>query len=156
MKVYTVDESPSFDRPFGPWLYTGGDSAESENNAQIVAQKQRISAIVGQADRSNLWVSDKTLACYFQFLAKNLQMPFSAWYPEPRQFDDQAEYDCSIVELLDPRKMLGDPFDGIFCRSQKDHYEVNLPLVELTLPGDCVNFQLLDDYRQWFWNWRAP
>jgi hypothetical protein len=171
MKVFTVDENPWA----GPWLYTGGDdnayapdgslnlsnpiddqNKNRDKELQTAAQRQRILAIVGRAGKAGPSVSDKTLACYFQHLANHLQLPFLAWYPEPGRFEDASEYECSITEVCDPKQVLGDPFDGIFCRSRKENYENNLPLVELTVPEDSVNFQLLDDYRHWFWTWRTP
>ena len=41
-----------------------------------------------------------------------------------------------MLELLDPAKHLGDGFDGIFCKTSKGKYEINLPLIELDLPDD--------------------
>jgi hypothetical protein len=29
-----------------------------------------------------------------------------------------------------------------------------VPLIELEIPGDSPNFQLIEDYWHWFWNWR--
>ena len=47
-----------------------------------------------------------------------------------------------------------DEFDGIFCKTRKGKYEVNLPLTELNVPDDSPNFQFIEDYWYWFWNWR--
>ena len=59
-----------------------------------------------------------------------------------------------MVELLDPTKDICDEFDGIFCKTRKGKYETNLPLIELEVPDDSPNFQLIEDYWYWFWNWR--
>ena len=59
-----------------------------------------------------------------------------------------------VLELLNPKKHLGDEFDGIFCKTRKGKYEVNLPLTELQIPLDSPNSQLIEDYGYWFWNWR--
>ena len=59
-----------------------------------------------------------------------------------------------MQELLDPAKCVCDEFDGIFCKTRKGRFEVNLPLIELEVPEDDPNFQLIEDYWYWFWNWR--
>jgi hypothetical protein len=58
------------------------------------------------------------------------------------------------IELLNPTQHLGDEFDGIFCKTRKGDFEINLPLIELELPDDSPNSQLIEDYWYWFWNWR--
>ena len=67
---------------------------------------------------------------------------------------EKVEFRCRVVELLDPTQHMGDEFDGIFCRIRKGNFEVNLPLVELFVPDESPNFQLIEDYSFWFWNWR--
>ncbi len=59
-----------------------------------------------------------------------------------------------MVELLDPAKDICDEFDGIFCKTGKGKCEINLPLIELESPDDNPNFQFIEDYGHWFWNWR--
>ena len=81
-------------------------------------------------------------------------MPFIAHYPKPATSQEEEEFRCTVLELLDPAKHLGDEFDGIFCKTRKGKYEINLPLIELYLPEDIRNFQLIEDYWYWFWNWR--
>ncbi|MGO8690326.1 MAG: calcium-binding protein [Thermoguttaceae bacterium] len=99
-------------------------------------------------------VNEETLSRYYKYLTVRLSLPFTATYPEPRTALEEAEYRCTAVELLDPAKDIGDDFDGIFCKARKGKYEINLPLVELEIPPDSPNFQLIDDYGYWFWNWR--
>ena len=50
-----------------------------------------------------------------------------------------------MLELLDPAIHLGDGFDGIFCKTRKGKYEINLPLIELELPVDNPNFEFIED-----------
>ena len=66
---------------------------------------------------------------------------------------EESAFRCVVLELLDPAKHLGDEFDGIFCKTRKGKYDINLPLIELELPDDSRNFQLIEDYWFWFWNW---
>ena len=68
--------------------------------------------------------------------------------------EEEAEFCCTVLKLLDPANHLGDGCDGIFCKTRKGTYEVNLPLIDLYLPEDSRGFELIDDYWFWFWNWR--
>ncbi len=61
---------------------------------------------------------------------------------------------CSPLLLMRIGKDIYDPFDGIFCKTSKGKYEINLPLIELKVPDDNPNFQFIEDYGYWFWNWR--
>ena len=64
------------------------------------------------------------------------------------------QHRCTVLELLDPGKYICDEFDGIFCKTRKGKYEINLPLTELRVSENSPNFQLIEDYWYWFWNWR--
>jgi hypothetical protein len=99
-------------------------------------------------------VAEETLSRYYEYLAARLSFPFTVYYPEPTSPREQVEYRSTVRELLDPTKDICDEFSGIFCKTRKGKYEINLPLVELEIPKDSPNFQLLDDYWFWFWNWR--
>ena len=99
-------------------------------------------------------VDGAALSAYYRYLSANLSLPFTAHYPKPSDPQEDADFRCLVLELLDPAKHLGDGFDGFFCKTRKGCYEVNLPLLELYLPEESPNFQLIDDYWYWFWNWR--
>jgi hypothetical protein len=99
-------------------------------------------------------VDEETLSRYYRFLTARLSFPFTATYPEPRTALEEAEYRCTVVGLLDPAHGVCDEFDGIFCKARKGKYETHLPLIELQVPADSPNFQLIEDYWYWFWNWR--
>ena len=68
--------------------------------------------------------------------------------------DDRESCIAHVKELLDPEKHLGDGFDGIFAKTSKGKYKINLPLIELEVPDDTPNCQFIEDYWFWFWNWR--
>lgn len=119
-----------------------------------VGQAERIMAVFGVSSGGPPRVGEETLACYHRYLSRNLVLPFTAYYPEPTSAAEKTEFCCAVAELLDPTQYLGDEFDGIFCRACKGNFEVNLPLMELHLPEDNPNFQLIEDYWYWFWNWR--
>lgn len=102
------------------------------------------------------YVDEENLTRYHGYLSANLRLPFETHYPAPKTLREEVVYQCKVLELLDPSKYLGDEFDGIFCRTWKAGFEVNLPLVELEVPQDSTDFQPIEDYRHWFWNWRFP
>ncbi len=117
-------------------------------------QKDRIQAALAQLGDRPPSVDDETILRYYRYLAARLSFPFAAYYPAPKSFEEEVEYRCTVVELLDPRKYVWDEFDGIFCKTRKGRFEVNLPLTELKVPEDTADFQLIEDYWFWFWNWR--
>ena len=117
-------------------------------------QKQRILAAIGVDGDQLPLVDEETLSRYFEYLSKNLSLPFTAHYPKPKNQSEQDEFRCTVLELLDPSKFIGDQFDGIFCKTRKAGFEVNLPLIELELPESNPEFQMIEDYWYWFWNWR--
>jgi hypothetical protein len=118
-------------------------------------REKRILAALGAAHDRWPFMDDETLASYYRYLSENLSFPFTAYYPEPTNPREKALYECAVLGLLDPRRLAGDEIDGVFCKTQKAECEVNLPLVELEVPQDSPNSQLIEDYRHWFWNWRC-
>jgi hypothetical protein len=130
----------------GPWM-TEQPQPERE-------RKKRILAALGQADSQDLRVGPQSLARYYDYLAAHLELPFAVCYPPPSTPAEALRDRCQVVELLDPRTALGDEFDGIFCRTRKGRFQVNLPLVELTVLPPSKNVELLRDYEYWFWHWR--
>jgi hypothetical protein len=122
--------------------------------SQSADQTKRILAALGRAAGDLPKVDQDTLARYYAYLSANLPLPFTAYYPQPASAQEKAQFRCTVVELLDPARHLGDEFDGIFCKTRRGRFEVNLPLAELHVPHDSPAFQLVEDYVYWFWNWR--
>jgi len=91
---------------------------------------------------------------YYKYLTEHLCFPFTVHYPEPTTSLEEVQYRCTVLELLDPARFFGGEFDGIFCKTCKGKFDVNLPLIELEVPDDSPNFQFIEDYWYWFWNWR--
>ena len=118
------------------------------------SQTERIMAALGPMADGVPKVDERTLARYYRYLTARLSFPFTAHYPEPRSSLEEAEHRCTVVELIDPVKYICDEFDGIFCKTRKGKYEINLPLTELRVSENSPNFQLIEDYWYWFWNWR--
>ncbi|MGD0900991.1 MAG: calcium-binding protein [Thermoguttaceae bacterium] len=117
-------------------------------------QRDRIIEALGPLGEHSPGVAEETLSKYHKYLTARLSFPFTAYYPEPMSTLEEVWHRCAVVELLDPTKHLGDEFSGIFCKTCKGRYEVNLPLTELEISQDSPNIQLIEDYWFWFWNWR--
>lgn len=117
-------------------------------------QKQRIRNALGWKSERLPNVDELTLSRYYRYLSANLATPFAAHFPKPTTFEEQSAFRCTVLSLIDPAEYLGDGFDGIFCRTRKGAYDLNLPLIELHLPENSRNFELIEDYWFWFWNWR--
>ena len=99
-------------------------------------------------------VQEEPLFRYYKYLTEHLRFPFIAHFPNPMNSQEENEFRCTVLKLLDPAKHLGDGCDGIFCKTRKGTYETTLPLIDLYLPEDSFGFQLIDDYWFWLWNWR--
>ena len=130
----------------GPWM-----TVQPQPDRQ---RKNRILTALGRS-RGNLRVDPQSLARYYDYLAEHLQLPQAACYPPPKTMADALADRCEVIELLDPRTELCDEFDGLYCRTRKGGFLVNLPLVELTVLPPSENLQLLEDYEYWFWHWRG-
>ena len=99
-------------------------------------------------------VDEQMLSRYHKYLASRVSVPFTAYYPEPTNFFEEDQYRCEVLELLPPSKHIANEFDGLLCRVRKGKYELTLPLIDLEVPQDDLNFELIEDYWYWFWNWR--
>jgi hypothetical protein len=117
-------------------------------------QEHRIRTALGVDGGALPSVDDETLFQYYTYLSANLSLPFVACYPEPKTPREESQFRCTVVEILDPAKHFGDVWDGLFCKTRKGGFEVNLPLIELEVARGSRSFQLIDDYWYWFWNWR--
>ncbi|MEN6448959.1 MAG: calcium-binding protein [Thermoguttaceae bacterium] len=121
--------------------------------ARSANQTERIQAALGVTGDLPQ-VDQDTLALYQAYLSATLSLPLTAYYPQPTNAQEKNQFRCIVLELLDPTQYLGDECDGIFCRTRKGSFEVNIPLIELHVPQDGPNFQLIEDYWYWFWNRR--
>jgi hypothetical protein len=127
--------------------------SDSDRRQRILAALCLPSSRIARG-QSNLRVSEATLTRYYDFLVARLELPFAACYPPPSSAARASSNRCDVIELLDPRTDLCDEIDGLYCRTRKGKFLVNLPLVEVTVPSSCKNIELLSDYEYWFWHWR--
>ena len=77
-------------------------------------QNRRIQTALGIEGDYLPSVDERTHFTYFEYLSENLSFPFTAHYPEPTTPLEEVQYECAVLELLDPSQYVGDPFDGIF------------------------------------------
>lgn len=136
--------------PFSPWMPVPPQGDRERKRRILTALGHGGECLAGQ----DLRVSPESLACYYDYLAAHLELPFIACYPRPADSAQAAADRCEVFELLDPRTAICDEFDGLYCRTRKGRFQVNLPLVELTILPPSRNLQLLEDYEYWFWHWR--
>jgi len=118
-----------------------------------LSQKNRIIKALGSASDIPR-VQEEPLFRYYKYLTEHLGFPFIAHFPKPMNLQEEDDFCCIALMLLDPAKHLGGGFDGILCKTRKGTYEITLPLFDLYLPEDSFGFQLIDDYWFWLWNWR--
>jgi hypothetical protein len=125
----------------------------AESNARL-DQRDRIIEALGILGEHLPNVDEESLSRYYNYLSARMSFPFTAHYPKPTTSLEEVQYRCTVLELLDPVKDIWDDFDGIYCKTRKGKYEINLPLIELEVPNDSPNLQFIEDYWHWFWNWR--
>ena len=99
-------------------------------------------------------VDEETLCRYYDYLCEHLTLPFTAHSPAPTNREEETEFRCTVVELLPPSEYLDELIDGILCKTRKGAYEINLPLIELEIADGGPNFELIDDFWYWLWNWQ--
>jgi hypothetical protein len=118
-------------------------------------RRKRILAALDLPRGHSLRVDEETLARYYDYLAARLELPFIAYYPPPSGATPAVANRCEVVSLMDPRTSICDEFDGLYCQTRKGQFQVNLPLVELTILPPSKNIELVGDYEYWFWHWRG-
>ena len=118
-------------------------------------QRDRIIEALGPMRQQLPGVNEETLSRYFPVSdGRQIVIPVHRPLPGTTNSLEEQQDRCTVLELLDPINDICDEFDGIFCKTRKGTFEVNLPLIELEIPQDSPNFQLIEDYWFWFWNWR--
>jgi hypothetical protein len=94
-------------------------------------------------------VSDETLKNYFVFLQKNLTFPMNGTYEQEIRSFETTLCPITIMKLLDDI----DEFYGIFIKGIAGKKNEVIPLSDFECnTTDQSNYQLVDDYKTWFWN----
>ncbi len=116
----------------------------------IAAAEERIRKILGRPMEAELpAVSSATLKAYHTFLKKNLSFPFKALYYDE---NEDKERKISVTELLDFAKS-PDETTGLLCGCAKGREKVVIPLAEIEPEESDPNFQMVDDYCFWYWEY---
>jgi hypothetical protein len=114
-------------------------------------QDDRIRLILGLTGDDPLpEVDQEMLVKYRDYLNKHLSFPFAAKHcPE-----DDPESDITVTCLPDPDDYDCDEFYGLFCEARLGGQHITVPLGDIEVKKAKPNYQLVDDYLYWFWNYR--
>ncbi|MGO9112097.1 MAG: hypothetical protein ACLP9L_22965 [Thermoguttaceae bacterium] len=118
----------------------------------VSATEDRIRAVLGVRNGTPLpKVNSATMLTYYRYLASHFTLPCEARY------SSDADGTISVVTLtglVDPQTMPSDNRAGLCCMAQHRNKAEILPLVDIEVGHDSPNFQFLEDYWFWLWNWR--
>lgn len=98
-------------------------------------------------------VSEESLETYWAYLVEHLEFPFQAAY----EAEEEPEgVPIQVTALLPVEQSPDDPeMFGLFCEAVQGRQTIQVPLsvVEVTDPTS-ENYQLVEDYKEWFWSYR--
>lgn len=117
-------------------------------------QEARVQQIFGLAEDEELPDVDlETLEVYYHHLKRHLSFPFAATYTEGVGPLKDETYSITVTGLEDFEMI--DEFYGLVCEGREGRRKIVVPLaiVEVT-DEQSKNYQLVDDYCFWFWNYR--
>jgi len=118
-------------------------------------QEQRILGALGLMRGPLPRVSNIWLARYSHHLARALVLPFEARSPEDAGTLRPWTTVVTVLELLPPGDSASVNEAGLMCRAVRaDSAAIEVPLIELEVPVEHANAELIEDYWYWFWNWR--
>lgn len=118
----------------------------------VSTTEDRIRAILGVRSGTSLpKVNAATMLTYYRYLASRLMLPCEARYSSDA---DGTISLVTVTELIDPQTMWSDNLVGLCCRAHRRNNAEILPLVGVEVEHDSPNFQFLEDYWFWLWNWR--
>jgi hypothetical protein len=113
--------------------------------------EDRIRAILGLQNWTSLpTVNAATMLNYYRYLSSRLTLPCEAQYSS----DDGMVYPVTVMGLVDPQMMPSDNQAGLCCMVYHRNKTDILPLVDIEVGHESSNFQILEDYWFWLWNWR--
>ena len=95
-------------------------------------------------------VTDTTLEMYFNYLKTNLVFPFEGTYHQEVGPFSMKEIHVKIAKLSKHY----DDFCGLICEAKEGRKKLYIPMAELNVSQNNPNFNLVDDYTNWFWNYK--
>ena len=118
----------------------------------ITEDERRIMKLFGVTKLNNIpRVNNKNLKFYFDFLSKKLTFPIKGRFRHETGPFKSEIYDV-VIKKLDP---LYDDFYGLLVEGRSERKKAAVPLVDFELDDeDDINFQLIEDYKSWFCNFR--
>lgn len=118
----------------------------------VSTTEDRIRAVLGVRNGTALpKVNAATMLTYYRYLASRLTLPCEARYSSDA---DGMIYPVTVTGLIDPQTMPPDNPVGLCCMVYHRNKAEVMPLVDIEVGYDSPNFQLLEDYWFWLWNWR--
>jgi hypothetical protein len=116
------------------------------------ATEDRIRAILALPPRASLPKVDAAMMLtYHRYLSSRLTLPCEARYCA----DDGTVYPVTVISLADPQTIPSADRTGLGCIAHRGNRADILPLVDIEVADDSPNFQVLEDYWFWWWNFRT-
>ena len=117
-----------------------------------VSTEDRIRDILGGRSSTPLpKVNAATLHAYYRHLSSRLVLPCEARYSSEA---DGMISPVTVKALVDPQTLPPDNRVGLCCMAHRRNKAEILPLVDVEVEPDSPNFQPLEDYWFWLWNFR--
>lgn len=114
--------------------------------------EQRVLKILHSTHQKSLRVCNESLRIYFDFLEKHLTFPMKGTYDQEIGPLETTLCPITILKLHDTV----DEFYGILIKGIVGRKNEVIPLAEFTgKTTDHRNFQLIEEYKTWFWNYRS-
>jgi hypothetical protein len=111
-------------------------------------QEKRILCVF-QLQKNLPEINNATLEKYFIFLTKNLLFPIKGTFDQETGPLNHTTYPITLKHLADDI----DEFYGIYAEGVAGNKHLEIPLADFDCSTtDNRNYQLIDDYKTWFWN----
>ncbi|MFX3618772.1 MAG: calcium-binding protein [Sporolactobacillus sp.] len=107
------------------------------------------SHVEGEEDELPM-VSEETLELYFNYLKEHLVFSFPAIYDHDTDFLSGEKYSIEVLGIAEPI----DNFCGLICSVRMDRKKRYVPMGDIEVGSNNQNYQLIEDYNEWFWNYR--
>jgi hypothetical protein len=150
-EVERVDLAQSTQPPQPAKLGAQLREGHGEPITEVDEADMRIARLFGlPEDEEPPEVTEETLEVYYEHLRTRLRFPFDGEYTRETGPLQDTSYAITVTGLADVED--GDEFYGLLCEGRQGRRRVVVPLAEIDVDSDTPNFQLIDDYRVWFWN----
>ncbi|MEW9674636.1 calcium-binding protein [Lentibacillus sp. L22] len=97
-------------------------------------------------------VTNEHLGRYYRYLQQHLTFPFRATYEGETGPLSFTEYELNCLQL--DQEIQFEEFYGILVECREGRKKTIWELADIVVDEENVNYQLIDDYQTWFWNYR--